>query len=53
MTTNGKIDEVLHYIRERFGIPEGDAELEQELAGIRMELERLEQKYIEIQAAFD
>lgn len=52
MENSQDIDDVLAYIRERFGIPGGDAELEKELAGIRKELEKLQKKSVTIQADF-
>ncbi|MDQ6422079.1 hypothetical protein RB620_21855 [Paenibacillus sp. LHD-117] len=49
MSMDREIDDVLDFIRGKFGIPDGDAELESELAGIRMELEKLQQKFVVIQ----
>lgn len=52
MLNSHEIDEVLEYIRIKFGIPNGDVELELELAGIRAELEKLQKKSVIIQADF-
>jgi hypothetical protein len=52
MENSHDIDDVLAYIREKFGITGGDAELESELAGIRAELEKLQKKSVTIQADF-
>lgn len=52
MDNSRDIDDVLAYIREKFGIAGGDFELETELAGIRAELEKLQKKSVIIQADF-
>lgn len=42
MIQGNEIDEVLDFIRSSMGIPNGDEPFEKELAGIRIELERLQ-----------
>lgn len=46
MVYENAIDEVLEFIRSRFGVPEGHEEIEKEMDGIRIELERLHAKKV-------